>query len=72
MIHKVYILDDILTETQARFPHITIRSFKTLYDGWRRQGMRHGRDGSTFSVMWKRGWLSTKDADDLRKYIGLS
>lgn len=71
MIHKVYILDDILTETQARFPHIRIRSFKTLYDGWRQQGRRHGRASATFTVMWNRGWLSPKDADDLRKYIGL-
>ena len=35
------------------------------------QSVRRGRKGSYFTYMWKRGWLSPKDADELRKYIGL-
>ena len=72
MKEKVYILGDVLPETQRRYPHINLRKFKTLYDGWRQQGMRCGRHGQTFSAMWKRGWLSKRDADDLRNYIGLT
>ena len=70
---KVYILGDILTETQARYPHIDLRKFKTLYDGWRAQGLRQKTHSTTFYTdAWNRGWLSQKDADSLRKYIGLT
>ena len=71
MKEKVYILAEILTETQARFPHITLSKFKTLYDGWRAQGVRHGRNTQFYTTAWKRGWISKKDANSLRKYIGL-
>ena len=71
MTEKVYILAEILPETQARYPHIDLSKFKVLYDGWRAQNVRRGRKGSYFTFMWKRGWLSPRDADDLRKYIGL-
>ena len=37
---KVYILGDILPETQARYPHIDLRKFDVLYHGWRQQGIR--------------------------------
>ena len=71
MKKKVYILNEIFSETQAKYPHIDIRKFKILYDGWRQQGMRAGRNGQFYSVAWKRGWLAQKDADSLREYIGL-
>lgn len=71
MKNKVYILAEILGETQKRFPHIDLKKFVILYDGWRAQSVRRGRKGSYFTYMWKRGWLSPKDADELRKYIGL-
>ena len=71
--NKVYILAEILTETQARYPHIDLRKFKTLYDGWRAKGLRQKTHSPFFySNAWKRGWLAPKDADPLRKYIGLS
>ena len=72
MKNKVYILGEILSETQARFPHIDLRKFKILYDGWRQQGIRAGRKSQFYSMAWKRGWISTKDADSLRKYIGIA
>ena len=71
MKEKVDILADILPETQTRYPHIDLRKFKVLYDGWRAQSVRLGRKGSYFTFMWNRGWLSPRDADSLRKYIGL-
>jgi len=71
MKKKVLIIDGILSETQRRFPHIDLYKFKILFDGWRIQSMRHGRKSPFFSVAWKRGWLSEKDADEFRKYIGL-
>ena len=71
MKKKVYILGDILTETQARFPHIDLRKFDILYHGWRQQGFRNGRPRQFYVVAWRRGWLAPKDASDFRKYIGL-
>ena len=71
MKEKVYILADILPETQNRYPHINLRKFKILYDGWRAQNARLGRRSPYFTFMWSRGWLSPRDADSLRKYIGL-
>ncbi len=47
-------------------------NFEVLYHGWRQKGIRHGRSHQFYSVSWKRGWISRRDADDLRKYIGLS
>ncbi len=72
MKNKVYILGDILLETQTRFPHIDWRRLEILYHGWRQQGIRHGRNYQFFVVAWRRGWLAPKDADSLRKYIGLT
>ena len=72
MKEKVQIKADIFAETVKRFPHIDMYKFEVLYSGWRRQGIRHGRNAQFFSVAWERGWLSTRDADDFRKYIGLS
>ena len=70
--NKVYILADIFAETQARYPHIDLRRMKTLYDGWRTKGLRKKIHSPFFySEAWKRGWLSGKDADSLREYIGL-
>ncbi|MBQ3673591.1 MAG: hypothetical protein II928_03870 [Paludibacteraceae bacterium] len=72
MNEKVYILADILPETQTRYPHIDLRRMKTLYDGWRAKGLRQKTHSSFFySYAWKRGWLSKNDADSLREYIGL-
>ncbi len=72
MNKKVYILDEILTETQNRYPHIDLRKFKTLYDGWRQQGLRHrSHPCSYYTLAWQRGWLAPEAADDFRKYIGL-
>ena len=72
MNSKVYILAEILKETQARYPHIDIRKFKTLYDGWRAQGLRNKTHSTTFYTdAWKRGWLFPKDAISIRKYIGV-
>ena len=72
MRNKVYILGEILQETQTRFSHIDLRRFDILYHGWRQQGIRHGRNYQFFVIAWKRGWLALKDADSLRKYIGLT
>ena len=47
------------------------KAFEILFSGWRQKGIRHGRQATYFSVMWKRGWITQKDAIDLRKYIGL-
>lgn len=71
MKNKVYIYSEILQETQTRFPHIDLRKFDVLYHGWRQQGIRHGRNYQFYVLAWKRGWLAQKDADSLRKYIGL-
>ena len=69
---KVYILSEILPETQARYPHIDLRKFKTLYDGWRQKGIRNGIHSPQFyTFSWKRGWLSPTDAESLRNYIGV-
>ena len=73
MKDKVYLMADILPETQKRYPHISIKKFRTLYDGWRAKGLRnktHSRAFYTYS--WNRGWLSEKDAISFREYIGLS
>ena len=49
-----------------------LRKFKTLYDGWRAQGLRKKlHSGSFYTLCWTRGWLSPKAADSLREYIGL-
>ena len=71
MKEKVWILADILQETQAKYPHVDLKGMDKLYHGWRTQSVRHGRNKQFFSVAWKRGWLSPKDADDFREYIGL-
>ena len=71
MKDKVYIYEGIFKETQSRFPHIDLRKFVVLYHGWRQQGIRHGRNHQFYTFAWKRGWISQKDADSLRKYIGL-
>ena len=71
MKNKVYILGDILTETQTRYPHIDLHKFDVLYHGCRRMGIKKGRNAQFYTTAWKRGWLAQKDADDLRKYIGL-
>ena len=71
MKEHIGIRTDLYAETQQRFPHITLDKFSILYDGWRQQGTRHGRNKQFYSVAWERGWLSIRDADDLRKYIGL-
>ena len=69
---KIYILGEILPETQSCYPHIDLRKFKTLYDGWRAQGLRKKlHSGSFYTLGWTRGWLSPKAADSLREYIGL-
>ena len=65
----------IRREMQERYPYESREkrneAFKILYHGWTQQGTRHGRNKQFFSVAWKRGWLSQRDADDLRKYIGI-
>ena len=72
MKEKVYMLADILPETQARFPHIDLRKFKILWDGWRAQGLRNKTHSAPFyTAAWRRGYLAQKDANELRKYIGL-
>lgn len=72
MKNSVDIKGTILPETQTRYPHIDLRKFKILYDGWRAQGIRikiHPQ--SFYTLAWKRGYLKQKDADSLRKYIGV-
>ena len=72
MNNKVDIQITIFEETRKRFPHIDMKKFKILYDGWRAQGLRNKRHSTTFYTdSWNRGWLSEKDADSLRKYIGV-
>ena len=71
MKEKVDLQLAIFAETQQKFPHINWEKFEVLYHGWTQQGTRHGRNKQFFSVAWKRGWLSQRDADDLRKYIGI-
>lgn len=72
MKDKVYILAEILTETQARYPHISLKKFKILWDGWRATGLRNRIHSAPFyTIAWRRGYLAPKDANELRKYIGL-
>ena len=72
MKNKVYILAEIFSETQALYPHIDLRKFKLLYDGWRYQGTRNKTHSpSYYTLAWQRGWLAKKAADSLRKYIGV-
>ena len=71
MKEKVYIHCDIYDETRSKFPHIDRKKFEILYHGWRQKGIRHGRNAQFYVVAWRRGWLSKRDADDFRKYIGL-
>ena len=71
MKKKVDIQITLFAETQNRYPHINVHKFEVLYHGWRTQCQRHGRNSQFFTVAWKRGWLSEKDADEFRKYIGL-
>jgi len=69
---KVYLMTDILPETQKRYPHISLRKFRMLYEGWRAKGLRnktHSRAFYTYS--WNRGWLSENDAISFCEYIGL-
>jgi len=73
MNNKVYLLAEILPETQKRFPHINIKKFKILYDCWRAKGLRNKTHSHThYTTVWIRGWMSHKDADSLRQYIGLT
>lgn len=46
-------------------------AFEVLYHGWRQKGVRRGRNYQIFNNAWKRGWVSQRDAADLREYIGL-
>ena len=71
MKKKVDLQLAVYAETRSKFPHIDWHKFEILYHGWRRQGIRHGRNSQIYTVAWRRGWLSPKDADDFRKYIGL-
>ena len=72
MKNKVYILADIFSETQAQYPHIDLKKFKILYDGWRQEGLRQKKHPTSYyTAAWKRGWISTADADSLREYIGV-
>lgn len=72
MKEKVDIQVTIFDETRERYPHINPKKFKVLWDGWRAQGLRNKRHSAPFfTSAWRRGYLAPKDADDLRKYIGL-
>ena len=72
MKNSVDIQVTIFAETQARYPHIDWRKFKILYDGWRAQGLRNKTHSAPFyTTAWRRGYLAPKDANELRKYIGL-
>lgn len=72
MKEKVYILAEILEETQRQYPHISIKKFKVLWDGWRAKGLRNKFHSKPFyTTAWRRGYLAPKDACDFRKYIGL-
>ena len=72
--NRVY-LAAIRREMQNRYRYESRKkrnsAFKVLYYGWRQQCRRRGRNSQFFTYAWKRAWLSIKDADDLRKYIGL-
>ena len=46
--------------------------FETLYYGWRQQEKRRGRHSAYLTEIWKRGWVSQKDAEKLREYIGVT
>lgn len=65
-------LDDIYFRTAKRFEHIDRHKFEILFHGWRQQQIRKGENHQHFSVIWKRGWLSQKDALSLCTYIGLT
>lgn len=72
MKNSVDIKVTIFAETQEKFPHIDWLKFKILYDGWRYQGIRNKiHPPSFYTTAWKRGNLKPKDADSLRKYIGV-
>ena len=72
MKNSVDIQVTIFAETQEKFPHIDWQKFKILYDGWRYQGIRNKiHPPSFYTYAWKRGDLKPKDADSLRKYIGV-
>ena len=72
---RVY-LAAIRRELQAQYRYESREkrnwAFEILFHGWRQEGIRHGRKSPFFTVVWKRGWITQKDAGDLRKYIGLS
>ena len=72
--NRIY-LAAIRRELQARYQYESREkrnwAFEVLYHGWRQQGIRHGRNHTFYVLAWKRGWLSQKDADSFRKYIGL-
>ena len=72
MREKVDIQVTIFDETRERYPHIDVKKFEILFHGWRQQGIRHGRNHQFYVIAWSRGWLSKNDADDFRKYIGLT
>ena len=69
---KVDIQRTLFEETVAHYPWITFKKFKILYDCWRAAGIRKKRHGASFYTFnWRRGYLSEKDANSLRMYIGL-
>ena len=71
---RIY-LAAIRRDMQKRFLYETRKkrneAFHILFNGWRQQGIRHGGNSQFYTCAWKRGWLASKDALDLRKYIGL-
>ena len=71
---KIVCLATIRREMQERYRYGSREernhAFEVLYHGWRWQGIRHGGYSQFYTVAWNRGWLSKKDADSLRKYIG--
>ena len=72
MKDKVDIHNEIFEETKARYPHIDWKKFKVLWDGWRATGLRNKYHSAPFyTTAWRRGYLAPKDANELRKYIGL-
>lgn len=72
---RIY-LAAIRRQMQERFRYAPRKkrneAFAILYHGWRQQGFRHGRNKQFYTIAWRRAWLAPKDADDLRKYIGLT
>lgn len=64
-------LDVIRTELQKRMNYKNpFRAFRILYDGWRAEGLRHKyHTAAYYTAVWKRGWLSTKEANMLCDYI---